>query len=58
LLPASAALAQDALPIGLTDNIILTRPVAVGRVLTWADVALDEHDDVVSLRREMERTFR
>lgn len=58
LLPARDALAHDALPIGLTNGVALTRPVVAGQMLTWADVALDDSDDIVAFRREMEATFR
>ncbi|HSV28508.1 MAG TPA: SAF domain-containing protein, partial [Candidatus Omnitrophota bacterium] len=55
LLPARASLAARALPIGLAHGLTLTRPVTAGQMLTQDDVALDEADDVVALRRRMER---
>ncbi len=57
LLSAKDSLATGALPIGLAHKIKLTRPVKAGSVVTWADVAVDEHDDVIKFRREMERSF-
>jgi predicted homoserine dehydrogenase-like protein len=57
LLPAAASLKLNALPIGLAHNVTLKRPVKQGAIVTWADVAADESDDVVRFRREMERVF-
>ena len=34
----------------------LTQPVAAGEVVRWTDVAVDEANSVVRLRREMEQT--
>ena len=36
----------------------LTQPVAAGEVVRWTDVAVDEANSVVRLRREMEQTCR
>jgi len=57
LLPASASRALGALPIGLASRIPLTRAVRAGEVVTWRDVQLDERDDALSFRREMELRF-
>ncbi len=57
LMPAADSLSLGALPIGLAQGVKLTRPVAAGAVLTRADVALDETDEAVRVRREMEATF-
>ena len=54
LMPAQASRALGALPIGLAHGVRLTRPVAAGRPVTNADVALDETQAIVSLRRELE----
>jgi predicted homoserine dehydrogenase-like protein len=56
LMRAEESLARRALPLGLAHKIKLTRPVAQGGVVSWDDVAIQE-DDVVRLRREMERKF-
>jgi len=56
-LPAAASLALGGLPLGLASGIALTRDIAEGAQLTWADVALDETDDALRLRREMEAAF-
>jgi predicted homoserine dehydrogenase-like protein len=46
------------LPIGLAHGVRLTRPVAAGTTLTWADVEAQEASDAAHLRREMEALFR
>ena len=58
LKPAAESLAQGALPIGLAHGVKLTRAVNAGSVLRWADVAADEREQAVQVRREMEATFR
>ncbi len=57
LMPATQSLAAGALPIGLAQNVGVTRPVAAGRVVTWDDVALDPATPALVARREMERRF-
>ena len=57
LLPAEASLRLGGLPIGLAHSVKLTRAVKAGQAVTWADVAMDEKDDVVAFRRAMERRF-
>ncbi len=54
---ASDSLARGALPIGLAQGVALLRPVAEGQALTWADVAIDEGEEPVRVRREMELAF-
>ncbi|MGO4735350.1 NAD(P)H-dependent oxidoreductase [Bosea sp. 2KB_26] len=56
LMPARASRQVRALPIGLAHHVKLTRDVAAGRVVTSDDVALDETQAIVSLRRELEAT--
>ncbi len=53
LMPAPDSIAMDALPIGLAQGVKLTRAVAAGKVLTAADVALDETDGALRARRQM-----
>ncbi len=53
-IPASRALREDALPIGLAHGVRLLRDVPKGASLTKADVELDEASEAVTLRREME----
>ena len=57
LMPAADSLVAGALPIGLAHGIVLTRPVAAGQVLTWQEVALDEENATLKVRREMEAHF-
>jgi predicted homoserine dehydrogenase-like protein len=57
LMPAADSLARGVLPIGLAQGVTLTRPVPEGEALTWADVALDEADEALKVRREMEAAF-
>jgi len=47
-----------ALPIGLAHGVRLTRAVAAGEIVGWADVALDVAEPAVRLRREMEAAAR
>lgn len=54
LAPAAAALAADALPIGLAHGIPLTRPVRKGETLTKAHVALDGTAEAVRARLALE----
>jgi predicted homoserine dehydrogenase-like protein len=55
--PASDSLAKGYLPLGLASNVKLTRDVAEGERLAWADVQVDETDNAVKVRREMEAAF-
>jgi predicted homoserine dehydrogenase-like protein len=57
LMPAEDSLAAGGLPIGLAHKLSLTKPVKAGEILRWSDVAADETDGPVRLRREMERRF-
>ncbi|MEO5863022.1 MAG: hypothetical protein ABIW48_04560, partial [Burkholderiales bacterium] len=45
------------LPIGLAHHLKLVRPVAIGRPLTWADVAFDGASAAIQFRREMEDRY-
>jgi predicted homoserine dehydrogenase-like protein len=56
LMPAAASKASRALPIGLAHGVRLAREVAAGQPVTEADVALDESQPIVSLRRELVAT--
>jgi predicted homoserine dehydrogenase-like protein len=55
LLPAADALKSGALPLGLAYSWKVTRPVAAGELVRWADVMVDEANSAVRLRREMEQ---
>ena len=58
LMPAANSLALGALPIGLAHGVKLTRAVKSGESVRWADVAADEREQAVAVRREMEALFR
>jgi predicted homoserine dehydrogenase-like protein len=55
--PAERSLAEGLLPLGLAHNVRLTRDVAVGASLSYADVALAPDDPALRARREMEVAF-
>ena len=57
LMPAADSLAAAALPIGLATGCKLLRTVAAGTMIRRGDIALDETDETVRLRAEMEATF-
>jgi predicted homoserine dehydrogenase-like protein len=56
LVPAERSLAEGALPIGLAHRVPLTRDIAAGEVVRWADIAVPDNE-TVEVRREMERRF-
>ena len=55
--PARTSLDKGYLPLGLAQNIKMKRPVGMGERLKWADVEIDESNDAVKARREMEAMF-
>jgi len=55
--PAERSLERGLLPLGLAQNIRLTRDIALGSALTWDDAAYDPTDAAVRVRREMEAAF-
>jgi predicted homoserine dehydrogenase-like protein len=55
LTPAEDSMALGALPVGLAQGISLRNAVAKGEVVRWSDVTIDESQEPVRLRREMER---
>ena len=55
--PAARSLAHGLLPLGLAHEVTVTRDVAEGECLRWSDVAYDESDPAVKVRREMEAAF-
>ncbi len=54
LIPAARSLSLGALPIGLAKGVTLTRDIAEGATLTWADIAVEGDQQAVAIRREME----
>jgi predicted homoserine dehydrogenase-like protein len=57
-IPSSRALAEGTLPIGLAHGCALSRDVPRGSFVRYADVALDETQDAVRVRRAMEAAQR
>jgi predicted homoserine dehydrogenase-like protein len=55
LMPAEDSIALGALPIGLAQRVSLLRAVSKGEVVRWSDVTIDENQDPVRLRRDVER---
>jgi len=51
---AGEASALNALPVGLAPGAEVVQPVAVGEIVTWDDVKLDEGSAVVRLRRQQD----
>ena len=56
LVPAARSVAEGALPIGLAHHVRLTRGIAAGGTVRWADVAIAD-SEAVAVRRDMERHF-
>jgi predicted homoserine dehydrogenase-like protein len=54
LMPAADSVNQGALPIGLAHGMALKRDVAEGDILCWSDVEVDDGDETVRFRRQME----
>ena len=55
LMPAEDSIVLGALPIGLAQGVSLRHEVTKGEVVRWSDVTIDEGQEPVRLRREMER---
>jgi predicted homoserine dehydrogenase-like protein len=53
---AEEARKLNALPVGLAIGAKVVRPVAVGEIVKWEDVELDEASVVVRLRRKQDKT--
>jgi predicted homoserine dehydrogenase-like protein len=58
LIPAARSVELGGLPIGLAHHVKLTRDVAKGEILRASDVALDDSEAAVRVRRDMERQTR
>ena len=57
LRPTSVSVPAKALPLGLTGNVKVKRPVQRDAMLTYDDVELDESLTAVKLRRSLENSF-
>ena len=54
LVPASRSLSIGALPIGLTHNVRLARPIAAGRIVTRSDIGVLPAGEAARLRVKLE----
>ena len=50
-MPAGEARDHNSLPVGLAAGCVLTRDVAAGQKLSYADVTVDETRPIVAMRR-------
>jgi len=57
LFPAQSSRQMGGLPIGLAHHVKMKRDVKQGQPLTWDDVEMDDTQQAVIFRREMEATF-
>jgi predicted homoserine dehydrogenase-like protein len=55
--PAQMSLAEGYLPLGLAHQVKLLNDILAGTRLRWSDVAIDPHDEAVTIRRLMEQEF-
>jgi predicted homoserine dehydrogenase-like protein len=56
-LPAADSLVLNTLPLGLAADVRMRRNIDTGVILTFDDVEVDNADDLVRARREMEKHF-
>ena len=54
---AEKSLAMGGLPLGLAVGVPLTRDIPQGDLLRWDDAIVDQTDQAVIIRREMEAAF-
>jgi predicted homoserine dehydrogenase-like protein len=57
LMPATVSLTLGGLPIGLAHHVRMRHPVRAGTPLRYVDVVMDEADNALRFRREMEAAF-
>lgn len=55
---ASTSRKLNALPVGLSPEARIVKPIKAGEIITWDDVSLDEDSPVVKLRREQDVLFK
>ena len=58
LLPARTSAQLGCVPLGLSHNVKLLRPVKKGQSLVWDDIAIDTNTQAYRIRREMESLFK
>ena len=54
LMPADTSVKLGGVPLGLAHDVKVVRPVAKGKIVTWADVAMDTTTRAYQLRMELE----
>ncbi len=57
LRPAAVSVRKGYVPLGLTQNVRLLRPVAEATAITWGDVEVDTSTSAYRLRRDIEQTL-
>ncbi len=57
LIPSGRSLKEGKLPIGLANNVQLTKSIAKGEAISWDDVVIDMTDPTVKIRKDMEARF-
>jgi len=57
LRPAEQSVRDGEVPVGLAYDMRVTRPIAKGQIVHWADVEYDKSAGLIGLRREMEAKF-
>jgi predicted homoserine dehydrogenase-like protein len=57
LMSAKKSVQSNALPLGVANHCRLRRDIPEGGTVTYADVELDESQQLIKFRRELERTF-
>ena len=57
ILPAETSLESRAVPIGLSAQLQVVRPIQRDRIVTWNDVKVNECTTAHKLRRQMEISF-
>lgn len=57
LMPAADSLRIEALPVGLAHHVTMRGSVKKGHNIRWSDVIIDDANEAVQVRREMETVF-
>ena len=58
LYPAATSLNLGGLPIGLARNVKLKSDIPINQLVRWQDLDIDEMQDEVKIRRQMEARFK
>ena len=57
LYPSETSLSLGGLPIGLAHHVKLKSDIPVNQLVRWQDVDVDETQDAIKIRRQMEARF-